>query len=109
METPLEQVIQHYWPGVIGQQLVDLFDKRIDRTTIANWRSGHRRMPQWAILHLEQQIREFERYGHELISKLAPGPTRRVNAMHLKRWHARRHNIKATDDQLIAKQKNAPA
>ena len=106
METPLERVLQHYWPGVIGQQLVELFDGRIDRTTGATWRAGRRRMPQWAILHLEQQIRDFERYGHELISKLAPGPTRRANAVHLKRWQATRRLAKAAQPAL--KQKNAP-
>ena len=106
METPLERVLQHYWPSVVGQQLVDLFDGRIDRTTVANWRAGRRRMPQWAILHLEQQIREFERYGHELISKLTPGPTRRANAIHLKRWHANGRLSKV--EQQARKQKNAP-
>ena len=64
-------------------------------------------MPQWAIIHLEQQIRDFERYGHELISKLSPGPTRRANAVYLKRWQATRRLAKA--DQQELKQNNAPA
>jgi hypothetical protein len=106
-ETDLERLLQHYWPGIIGQQLVELFDNRIDRTTVANWRAGRRRMPQWAIVRLEQQIRDFERYGHELISKLAPGPTRRANAVYLKRWQATRRLAKA--GQQERKQKNAPA
>src|SRR5882672_1528849 len=91
METALERLLQHYWPGVSNSQLVELLDKRIDRTTIANWRSGHRKMPHWAIARLNQQIEAFERFGHALATKLSPGPTRRVNALHLKRWHANKN------------------
>ena len=106
METPLERLLQHYWPGVTTRQLVAVFDNRIDRTSIANWRSGHRRMPTWAIDRLQREIREFEQYGHELASKLSPGPTRRVNAVHLKRWQAQRR-IGAIE--IAPKKKNAPA
>jgi hypothetical protein len=107
METPLERLLQHYWPGVSNRQLVDVFDKRIDRTSVANWRSGHRRMPHWAIARLEQEIKAFEAFGHDLVGKLAAGPTRRANAIYLKRWHATRYAGVA--DQLVDEKKNAPA
>ena len=82
--TPAEQAIRWIAPNATGRELVTLFQNKVTRTTVIDWRSGRRPMPQWAIDRIKQLLDEQQR----AIPKLKAGPGK--STIGFARWRARR-------------------
>src|SRR5216684_6338058 len=83
-ETTVDQALRWLVPDAHGRKLVALFDGRVTRATIANWRAGRRSIPQWAIDRIDQLTRERSR----AVTAIKPGPGK--SAIGFARWRARR-------------------
>ena len=75
----------------IGKRnLVELFEGRANRTTIANWKAGRHPAPQWAIDRLQQEWQAIDTATREALSRIPLGPTKRAGALNIQRYNARR-------------------
>lgn len=88
--TPFARAIEWLKPGATGRDIVNLLDGKANRTTALDWRSGRRAPPQWAIDRLRQRIVACAVDGIDAIGLAEPGVGRQANAIHIRRYNARR-------------------
>lgn len=78
-ETPFAAALR-----MLGERdLVQLFDGRVNRTTIANWKAGRRGPPQWAIDRILARWEERDQTTRATIAKIEKGPGLSVGARNL--------------------------
>lgn len=87
-QTPFARVLER----VGRHDLVEVFNGRANRTTIANWKAGRHPPPQWAIDRLRQLADEFVGDMQADLDKLKPGPGLKAGARNLAAYLAVRRS-----------------
>lgn len=72
------------------QDLVELFGRRANRTTIANWIAGKHPAPQWAIDRINQEWLRLEASMRDALAGLKPGPGKKAGTLNIKRFNQSR-------------------
>jgi hypothetical protein len=90
-KTAFARALEVIAPGASGSELVPLFNAKVDRTTILNWRAGRAAVPLWAIEQVRQiHARKAETINNALAeaTQKETGPGKRAGRINIMKWNA---------------------
>jgi hypothetical protein len=90
-ETAFSAAIEWLQPGASASDVVKRFGWRTDRTTVANWRSGRRRAPRWAIDAVRLELRTRYESLDRALAQIKERPGLQAGKINLAKYLASRN------------------